>query len=67
MKIIDLINNPQHKEKFVLQKLICYHTGIKREDIWTHAEQELSPSQIKKILEDYSKYADDIMPMEYIL
>lgn len=67
MKIIDLINDPKHKEKFVMQKLICHHTNISREEIWTHADDNLSEDTTQKILSDYSKYAEDTMPMEYIL
>ncbi len=67
MKIIDLLNNPKYKEKFVMQKLICHHTKISREEIRTQAEKELSTDTTQNILTDYNKYVDDTMPMEYIL
>lgn len=67
MRILDLIENPEYKEKFVLQKFIGLELNLERNDIRNHAEDELTDTQYENILSNYTKYAIDKMPMEYIL
>lgn len=67
MRIVDLLNNSEYKEKFVLQKLICRQLLMDRNDIRVRGEEEIAADVVEKIISDYKKYADEKMPMEYIL
>jgi len=67
MTIENLISTPSYKEKFVLQKIICYFLDYTKEEMWINASQELSPEDEKRILETYHDVADNNKPLEYAL
>jgi len=67
MTIEQLISNPEYKEKFVLQKLICYFLDYSKEEMRINAGQEISTDQEKKILDIYHDVADNCKPLEYAL
>jgi len=67
MRIIDLLQNVDYKEKFVLKKLIVHHTGIDKNDLWVRADEVLDDGLVVVILSDYHKYADEKMPLEYVI
>jgi len=51
MKIIDLLRNPELKNKKVLEKLIAYYLNIQREQIFTNYENEIDEEITKKIID----------------
>lgn len=67
MTIEQLISNPEYKEKFVLQKLICYFLDYTKEEMRLNASQEITADQEKKILEVYHDIVDNNKPLEYAL
>lgn len=67
MTIENLIQDPQYKEKFVLQKLICYFLDYSKEEMRINARQELSSEQEKKILDTYRDISENQKPLEYAL
>jgi release factor glutamine methyltransferase len=67
MTIEHLISDPSYKEKFVLQKLICYFLDYSKEEMRLHASQELSSEQEQKILTTYRDVVDNNKPLEYAL
>ena len=67
MKLQELLQNPEYKQKFVLEKFIQLVLGYDREAMRLHLEQELSPTEREKIITYYNQYAIDKKPMEYIL
>jgi hypothetical protein len=40
---------------------------MQREELWTRGEELVSEDLVEKIMSDYKKYAEEKMPMEYIL
>ena len=67
MKLSDLLWREDLTEKFILQKFLCTFLWYSREELWTHADQELSEESIQKILLAYKSYVEDHKPLEYIL
>ena len=67
MTIESLISNPTYKEKFVLQKVICYFLDYTKEEMRLHTSQEISAEQEQKILNTYHDVADNNKPLEYAL
>jgi len=67
MSIEQLLSNETYKEKFVLQKLICYFLDYTKEEMRLHAGQEISAEEEKKILDAYRQVADENKPLEYAL
>nr|MBR6100616.1 hypothetical protein [bacterium] len=41
MKIQELIQNPDFKKKFILEKLLCHYLNKTRTELWTDAQEEL--------------------------
>jgi hypothetical protein len=50
MTIQDLIANPDYPQKIILQKLICHFCCISREDMWVKSDQEITDSDLEKII-----------------
>jgi len=67
MTIETLVSNPEYKEKFVMQKLICYFLDYTREEMWLNASQDINAEQEKKILDTYHDVVDNNKPLEYAL
>jgi hypothetical protein len=67
MKIQELIQSPDFKKKFILEKLLCHYLNKTRTEIWTDAEEELDADLVLKVKEDYRAYEEDNKPLEYLL
>lgn len=67
MKIQDLIANPDYPQKIILQKLICHYLNISREDIRINSDNEISNSNLDKIITWYNSYINDSKPLDYII
>lgn len=67
MTIQQLLQNPDFSQKFILEKLLCHQLNMTREMLWTHSDQELSPSILQTIQRQYQEYTVDQKPLEYIL
>lgn len=67
MKIQDLIANPDYPQKIILQKLICHYLNISREDIRINSDNEISNSNLEKIITWYNAYINDSKPLDYII
>lgn len=62
-----LLQNPEFKQKFVLEKLIQDFTSKRREEIWLHLDEEIENQVLERILSGYRQYVEDKKPLEYIL
>jgi hypothetical protein len=67
MLLQNLLQNPEYKQKFVLEKLIQEVLQISREEMWMQMDKEVSKSEVDQILTYYRSYIEDKKPMEYIL
>jgi hypothetical protein len=67
MTVGDLLQNPKHKEKFVMQKLLCLFLNCTREQLWTDTERQLGDDLTQKILAAYDDYVVKKKPLEYVL
>lgn len=67
MLLQDLLQNPDYKQKFVLEKFIQEVLQISREEMWMQLDKEISDSEADQILSYYRAYIEDKKPMEYIL
>ena len=67
MILKDLLQNPEYKQKFVLEKFIQEVLQISREEMRMQLEEAVSQSEVDQILKYYRVYVDDKKPMEYIL
>ena len=67
MKIWELLQNPEYKQKFVLEKFIKDVLQISREEMRMRIDQELTQSEADQILRYYNAYTVEKKPMEYIL
>ena len=67
MKIEDLLQSSEYKQKFVLEKFIQDALQISREEMWMQIDQELTTAESDLIIRNYNSYVVDKKPMEYIL
>ena len=67
MKLQDLLQNSEYKQKFVLEKFIQLVLEYDREAMWLHLDQELSSEETERIITYYNQYTIEKKPMEYIL
>ena len=67
MHLQDLLENPEYKQKFVLEKFIQEVLQISREEMRTQMGKEISDLEVDQILTYYRSYVEDKKPMEYIL
>ena len=67
MLLQDLLQNPEYKQKFVLEKFIQEVLQIYREEMRMQLEREISWLEADQIQRYYSSYTQDKKPMEYIL
>lgn len=66
MKIRDLLASDRYQQKKVLEKLLCHHTGLSKEDLIRHYDDEVEDDVIEKVQCDYNEYVNDDKPLEYI-
>jgi release factor glutamine methyltransferase len=67
MKLQSLLQNPDYKQKFVLEKLIQEYLNYNRETMRLNLDTELTSEQLQKIQQGYEAYTIDKKPLEYIL
>jgi release factor glutamine methyltransferase len=67
MTIQQLLQHPDYKQKFVLEKLIKEYLGYDREAMRLHLEKEIPDEPLQRILQGYIAYTVDKKPLEYIL
>jgi len=67
MKIQSLLQNSQYQQKRVLENLICHFQNIKREQLRTSMDQEISLDILNKIKKAYDDFVIDKKPLEYVL
>lgn len=67
MLLQDLLQNPEYKQKFVLEKFIQEVLQISREEMRMQLEREISWLEADQIQRYYFSYTQDKKPMEYIL
>lgn len=67
MKLAQLLQDPQYKKKFVLEKLLCHYLSKTREELWIESNLELDSTFLQKIQTAYREYVEEEKPLEYIL
>ncbi len=67
MQLQTLIQNPNFKKKFVLEKLLCHYLRKSRAELRTDAEQEIPQEILTKVQEDYRAYEEEDKPLEYLV
>ena len=67
MTIEQLVSNPNLKEKFVLQRLICHFMHREKDEFWMNMSTELNPEMEAKITASYHMISDEKRPMEYVI
>ena len=67
MFLQDLLQSPEYKQKFVLEKFIQEVLQISREEMRIQMEKEISGPEVDQILTYYRAYVEDKKPIEYIL
>ncbi len=66
MTIRNLLWTDNFQQKKVLEKLLCFHTGLTKEDLVRHYDDEIGDDIIEKITYNYNEYVNDDKPLEYI-
>jgi len=67
MTIGQLLADTQYGQKTILQKLIMHYCALSREEMWMQSDTEIADSILQSIVDGYSKYVDQKMPLEYIV
>lgn len=67
MQLQQLIQDPQYKKKFVLEKLLCHYLNLTRPQLWTNSEFEIPEEILEKVQKGYHDYVELEKPLEYIL
>ena len=67
MLLQDLLQNPEYKQKFVLEKFIQEVLQITREEMRMQMDNEITEPEVDQISRYYHSYIEDKKPMEYIL
>ena len=67
MLLQDLLQNPEYKQKYVLEKFIQEVLQISREEMWMQMDKEVTEPEVDQILRYYHSYVENKKPMEYIL
>ena len=66
MKIRDILADNAYQQKKVLEKLLCHHTGLTKEDLVRNYETEIAAEVLTKVQSDYNEYTLKHKPLEYI-
>ena len=67
MKLQQLLQDPNYKKKFVLEKLLCHFLSKTREELWIQCDIEITGDTLEKIQKVYREYVEEEKPLEYIL
>ena len=67
MKLQQLLQDPNYKKKFVLEKLLCHFLSKTREELWIQGDIEIAGDTLEKIQKAYREYVEEEKPLEYIL
>ena len=67
MKLQQLLQDPNYKKKFVLEKLLCHFLSKTREELWIQGDIEITGDTLEKIQKAYREYVEEEKPLEYIL
>ena len=67
MKIQELLQNPEYKQKRSLENLVCHFKNISREELWTSLDDELDENTLNQIAQAYDDLVIQKKPMEYVL
>ena len=67
MTIFSLIANPLYKQKYVLERLICLHTNLVRDELIVHYDDILDTTIVSSIQSDYDRCTIQKVPLDYIL
>ena len=67
MKLQQLLQDPNYKKKFVLEKLLCHFLSKTREELWIQGDIEIAGDTLEKIQKAYREYVEGEKPLEYIL
>ncbi len=67
MKIQSLLQDMQYKQKRVLENLICHFQNIKREELRTSLDDEISENILNQINKAYDDFVIQKKPLEYVL
>jgi len=67
MMIGELLADISYAQKTILQKLIMHYLDLSREEMWIQSDTEIADSILQSIVDGYSKYVDQKMPLEYIV
>ena len=49
MKLQQLLQDPNYKKKFVLEKLLCHFLSKTREELWIQGDIEITGDTLEKI------------------
>ncbi len=67
MKLQQLLQDPNYKKKFVLEKLLCHFLSKTREELWIQGDIKITGDTLEKIQKAYREYVEEEKPLEYIL
>ena len=67
MTIQSLLQNPDYQQKRVLENLICHFQNIKREQLRTSLDDEISKDTLSQINKAYQDFVVDKKALEYVL
>jgi release factor glutamine methyltransferase len=67
MKIQELLQNPDYKQKRVLENLICHFFNISREKLWLSLDQQIEEKILNQINQAYDDFVIQKKPLEYVL
>lgn len=67
MRIQELLQNPNYKQKRVLENLICHFLEINREKLRLSLDQEIEDRILSQINQAYDDFVIQKKPLEYVL
>lgn len=67
MKIKDLINSDEYKDKHILNLILQEVLWLTKEQIFLKWDKEISFNDLNKIKDIYDKYEKEFIPIEYLL
>lgn len=67
MTIVELLSQPEKKNKHVLKMLLMHYLWINKEQLVTEDQTIISDGVLSKIEKDYNRFVIDKEPLEYIL
>jgi len=62
-----LLSNSSYPQKTILEKLVCHYCDLKKEDLFTQLDHEISTERLTMIKNWYHAYTVDKKPLEYII